>query len=559
MNGTLRLKILAAMSFVTGLTPIAEAQVGGESTHLSERLGPQAGSLFGRTLDVVGDIDGDGIEDVIVGAPLYNGSASGCGLVEVRSGADGSILHSFEGPDAQSQYGFSVCGAGDLDADGVMDFAFGGYEPSFRENVYAYSGRTGALLHQLQGTHSLSDFGQALACAGDFDGDGHDDLIIGAMSDSSQRGLVEVYSGATGGRLFIKAGLPGSRLGSTVSRAGDLDGDGREDILYAAAYADVNGMVGAGEVFAVRGGSATQLFHSTGTSAYQHHGASLAALGDMNEDGTSEFLIGSPGFSHPIHGQVGAAEIISGGNYQFLRGLVGNQPHGRLGQAAAGLGDITGDGIDDFALAAVPQQGTGSQVWLISGHTCDIVEILGSPRVETDFGIALAPMADSDGDGLDEILIGEPATFHAGLSQEDRYHRYSFHPFALQDTRKLSASQGGFVFLDLDFPVGAAQFFYRVLISTSGSGLMHRGVWLPIAEDSMVHATYWGMYPFADSGNLYGTLDVNGDALVGAAIQPHELHPAHVGRSFRIVVAASPSGLAPAEYSSIAMRLDIQP
>lgn len=199
---------------------------------------PGLGGLFGFSADCAGDVNNDGVRDVVVGAPDESASA---GVVRVYSGATGALLHTFTGA-AGDSLGYSVAGAGEVNDDGFDDVIAGGHAaPNFAFTGVArvYSGATGVLLHELSG-EPKSAFGSAVDASGDLDADGFDDFVVGAPLGGV--GRATIFSGATGEVLdqFIGRSTTSS-FGSALGGRGDLNGDGIPDLIVGSYRDDTNG------------------------------------------------------------------------------------------------------------------------------------------------------------------------------------------------------------------------------------------------------------------------------------------------------------------------------
>ncbi len=155
-------------------------------------------------------------------------------------------------------FGTSVSGAGDLNGDGYADFIIGAAvaDPSSKANAgsaYVYSGADGSLLYQKDGAAVGNMFGISVSGAGDLNGDGYADFIVGAStapSSKSNAGSAYIYSGADGTLLYQKDGeAANDNLGTSVSGAGDLNGDGYADFIVGAAGSDPGSKSDAGSAY----------------------------------------------------------------------------------------------------------------------------------------------------------------------------------------------------------------------------------------------------------------------------------------------------------------------
>ncbi|MBI5849771.1 MAG: FG-GAP repeat protein [Planctomycetes bacterium] len=192
-----------------------------------------------------GDVNGDGVPDVAIGAKSADASGSliDSGAVQIVSGANGAPIRTLFGGEAEEHFGAALAALGDVDGDGVGDLACGA--PDFdglvavdRGRVRFVSGASGATLRTIAGSTNGETFGAALAATVDLDGDARSELLVGAPradTATSDQGRVDLLSGATGARLLVIAGqdLSFARLGDGLA-AGDVDGDCLQDLVVGA-------------------------------------------------------------------------------------------------------------------------------------------------------------------------------------------------------------------------------------------------------------------------------------------------------------------------------------
>ncbi|MEL6615521.1 MAG: integrin alpha, partial [Bacteroidota bacterium] len=240
----------------------------------------ESSGTFGQAVSGVGDVDGDGRGDFVVGSLDDPGaSPSSAGRAYVFSGATGALLHTLVSPNEESNglFGSSVSGAGDVDSDGRDDIIVGaefedpGASPSAAGRAYVFSGATGALLFTLMSPNEEQSglFGSSVSGAGDVDGDGRADIAVGARFEDpgaspGAAGRVYVFSSATGGVLYTLVSPneeTSGAFGGSVSRSEDVDGDGREDIVVGARSEDPGASPsGAGRAYVFSGATGALLF-----------------------------------------------------------------------------------------------------------------------------------------------------------------------------------------------------------------------------------------------------------------------------------------------------------
>jgi hypothetical protein len=465
--------------------------------------GIDADDESGRSVSGAGDINGDGVDDLIIGAYFVdpNGAASGesyvvfggagvgaGGAIELSSlnGSNGFVIN---GIDAGDGSGRSVSGAGDINGDGVDDLIIGapkadpngnGAGESYVVFGVAGVGAGGAIeLSSLNGSNGFvcngidaNDLsGRSVSGAGDVNGDGVDDLIIGAPNADpngiSQAGESYVVFGAAGvgagGAIelsslngsngFVINGIDaGDTSGYSVSGAGDVNGDGIDDLIIGALFADPNGNSYAGESYVVFGGAGVGAggainlsslngsngFVCNGIDAVDVSGYSVSGAGDVNGDGIDDLIIGAlfadpngnyfAGESYVVFGAAnvgagGAIELssLNGSNGFVLSGIDADDLSGR---SVSGAGDVNGDGVDDLIIGAFGADPNGNSLagesYVVfgaagvgAGGAIELSSLNGSNGfvlngIDADdrSGRSVSGAGDVNGDGVDDLIIG---------------------------------------------------------------------------------------------------------------------------------------------------------
>ncbi len=373
--------------------------------------------LQGFAVSGAGDVNGDGVPDFIVGIPGDDQIAPDAGAARVYSGATGALLYTFRGLVGGDNLGWAVAGAGDVNGDGFADLIVGAPrdDPNGRDSgsVRVYSGFDGSMLYNFQGDVTYNMLGMAVAKAGDVDGDGVPDIVAGGLGDAthtSLQGSVRVFSGATGAILHTFGGTSVvGLLGSSVDGAGDVDGDGFDDILAGAPTVMIPSLGTAGRVRVFSGATGTVLYTIPGSAVDGRFGNALASLDDVDGDGRPDFIVGSPTETSPTGD--GAVRVFSGATGTLLYSMHGNTPGDVFGFAVDGLGDFNGDGVPDFAASQVhpftSNSGSGS-VQIFSGATGALLGVITGNAPDDLLGRSLSGVGDVDGDGLADLIVGAP-------------------------------------------------------------------------------------------------------------------------------------------------------
>lgn len=380
----------------------------------------------------------------------------------------GSVYNTIIGANTNDNIGLSVSGIGDFNGDGYGDIIVSSiYESSFKGKIYVIFGKSTKLSNlnvgslseaqgfSITGGSSYDFFGTTLNAAGDFNGDGYDDIIVGAPSAGGQDGRVYVVFGKSSGFSDITVnglsntegfsiyGVQDSRCGSSVSSAGDVNGDGYDDIIIGASESEKIYVI-----FGKSSGFSTIYLDSLSSSdgyviSGDGIGFAVSGAGDFNGDGYDDVIIGaassSPksnkeGITYILYGKASGFSSVDLSSITIDQGfkIIGDNDLDQIGYTVSSIGDFNNDGYNDVLVGAPFALSNKGISYVVYGNktisnNIDLadfdanygVEIIGE-LTNGGLGISLKGAGDMNKDGYDDIVLGansaSPKTYHEGLS-----------------------------------------------------------------------------------------------------------------------------------------------
>ncbi|HEV7402243.1 MAG TPA: integrin alpha [Chthoniobacteraceae bacterium] len=454
--------------------------------------GAGPGENFGHSVSDAGDVNGDGIGDLIIGAPFAGSGGGTQGAAYIVFGKEGGVpfplsagslnssnIVALYGEADGDQFGTSVAAAGDVNGDGFADLIVGapkaagnsiergeayviyGHGGTFPTtfNVSSLDGKNG---FEVIGTHTMDHLGASVAGAGDFNGDGLADVLVGATEadgDAVHSGAAYVIYGKSGSRSNVFTSImqaadgvklsgiaTGDFAGGKVAGGGDVNGDGYSDVIVGAQLANgggatrgvsyvVFGSAGFGTNQPLSGLGGANGFRLLGAGDGDQAGASVAILNDLNGDGLAEIGVGAP-LNNDAAGDAGAAYVVFGKSSSFgttvtlgtQTGADGFKLTGSLTADLAGTsihsaGDVNGDGHGDLIVGAfsahigigqIPgaayvvfgKDGAFNASTSLNSLTIKDGLILKGATSGSATGVSVSSAGDVNHDGFADLLVG---------------------------------------------------------------------------------------------------------------------------------------------------------
>lgn len=224
--------------------------------------------------------------------------------------------------------------------------------------------------------------------------------------------------------LQFDGAAPSDRLGEAVVLAGDIDGDGTDDILIGAEYANTLGYLRNGSVYAYSGANGSLLHDFHGNADFQRFGSAIASAGDINHDGYEDILIGSPESNPALLTAAGQIEVYSGFDGSLLLHVDGTVDFGYFGRAVAACDDLNLDGVRDLIVGEPGHGANSGRVHVLSGADgSSIYTLTGAAASSMGFSVACA--GDLDLDGMEDFLVGSPDADSLGFTDNGMAECYS--------------------------------------------------------------------------------------------------------------------------------------
>ncbi|MCY3000885.1 MAG: FG-GAP-like repeat-containing protein [Planctomycetota bacterium] len=524
-----RFALARSVATLTALSLSAVAQV-----EVQGYYGTAAGDGFGFEVCAVGDVDADGFGDLAVGAPYSDAGSLDGGRVVVISGRTRQVIRTWTGTVVRGRLGAALAACGDLDGDGHADVLasapnqFGGAGGS----VTLFSGATGAVLHQWTG---VAGFGSALAADGDVTGDGGHDILVGnwiqgdlwlfdgasgalvrshlstgyvlgervaflgdvtgdgrseyVATNTNTWGVVQAYRGSTGAPHWLASGNFGDQLGVALARTTDLTGDGLPDLLVGAGDNGSFGSDGRGYFRLLDGVNGATIDTVDGSTFDVQLGAALAVAGDLDGDGSADFLV-----AHGLSTPNGPVEVRSGADRSLLASLPPNVTGIGWGASLA-FGDVSGDGLPDIVLGAPRSDENGVDAGSVhvfsfvrrpTTYCASEANSLGCTPAIAASGTASATLAAPFDVGTTQLLNHKAGLLFYGFNPRQTPFQGG-HMCVVAPTQRTAAQSSGGTALPASDCSGSFHFDFNARIQSGADPLLVAG--------TQVYSQFWSRDP----------------------------------------------------------------
>jgi FG-GAP repeat protein len=366
---------------------------------------------FGYSVASAGDVNRDGYADVLIGSPNYTNVEAGEGRAFLYLGSANGLAATpswtAEPNQGGAQFGRSVSTAGDVNRDGYSDVIVGAPSYSNGESgegrAYVYLGSSTGLsatpVWTAESDQASAAFGASVSTAGDVNGDGYADVIVGANlfdNGQSDEGRAFLYLGRSTGlnatpSWTAESDQPGARFGDHVAAAGDVNRDGYADVLVGAPFYG-GGNLSEGRAYLFMGSSTGLAATPAWIAESDQTGGRLGAVdtaGDFNGDGFSDVIVGASMYDNNGLTDEGRASVYLGSSTGLATSpswiAEGNQAGANLGTSVGTAGDVDGDGIDDVIVGAAKYTSSmseeGRALVYLGAPTCGAALPSGSPTL----------------------------------------------------------------------------------------------------------------------------------------------------------------------------------
>ncbi len=372
--------------------------------------GDESTEFYGSSVSGAGDANNDGFADVIIGAPGYSENTGRAVLFDARRE---EVLHEFLGENAGDRFGFSVSDAGDLTSDGFGDVVVGapGYDEG-RGAVYLIDAKKGEIIHKLEGDDQGDLFGWSVSTAGDANNDSFADVIVGAPGKPDKKlgakaGRAYLYDGKKAKLLHeFKPQTQDEELGWSVANAGDTNGDGFGDVIVGApGGAEKKKKPATGVARVYHGKKGTLLHTLVGQEEGDRFGHAVHGVGDTNSSSFADVAVSSASTR-------GYVVVYGGKKGEELLRFESESDGERFGWSIGGEVDVDGDTFFDVIVGCPgPADGDDStqanpRVMVFSGKEGEVLMNAEAPGKQDNWGATVSGAGDIDSDSFGEVMVG---------------------------------------------------------------------------------------------------------------------------------------------------------